>query len=155
MKKILIRKAKPKDWQIIQRLNNEVFLSDSKHDDDLNLDWPYNGEGVEYYKKLASSGYGNCVIAYDNDKAVGYVAMSVKDFGYRKSKYVEIENMGVDPDHRSQGIGHLLINETKKWAKSQNATKLYVEAYFKNNKAIKFYKRGGFGEIDLEMDMTI
>ena len=63
--------------------------------------------------------------------------------------------MGVDPDYRSQGIGHMLIDEVKKWAKSQNATKLYVQAYFKNDKAIKFYKREGFGEIGLELDMTI
>ncbi|EKD94479.1 MAG: GCN5-related N-acetyltransferase [uncultured bacterium] len=152
---IKIKKAKLEDWKIIQNLNNQVFISEAKHDGDLVVDYAFSKSGVSYYKKLANSEYGNCVIAYDNDKAVGYMAMSIKDFGYRKSKYVEVENMGVDPDYRSQGIGHLLIDEAKKWAKSQNATKLYVEAYFKNDKAIKFYKREGFGEIGLELDMTI
>ena len=51
--KILIFKAKPNDWQAIQKLNYEVFLSDSKHDDDLDMDWPFSKAGISYYKKLA------------------------------------------------------------------------------------------------------
>lgn len=152
---IAFKEPFPKDWKIIQRLNNQVFINDQKNDDDLDTKWPFSKEGVKYYKSLASGKYGQCIIAYDGKKAVGYAAFAEKDFGYRKSKYVEIENMGVDPNYRSQGIGKKLIDEIEKRAKKNGATKLYVSAYFKNKRAISFYKSLGFYETGLELDKKI
>ena len=77
---ITIKKAKPEDWQVIQNLNNQVFMSEAKHDNDLVVDYAFTESGISYYKKAANGEYGNCVIAYDNDKPVGYVSMSVKRF---------------------------------------------------------------------------
>lgn len=153
--KIKIIPARSEDWITIQRLNNEVFINDGQHDDDLDLDWPFSKVGIEYYKKLAGGKYGHCLIALSDNVPAGYVALVIKDFGYRKSKYVEIENIGVNPEFRSKGIGHLLMQASEKWAKEQNATKLYVSAYFKNEKAIKFYKKEGFYEIGLELDKKL
>lgn len=141
-----IQTAKSEDWKLIQKLNNQVFLNDKENDDDLDLNWPFSPKGIEYYKKLSSGEYGKCFIAYLGDNPVGYVALSIKDFGYRKSKYIEIENIGVDPQYRSQGIGQLLVDTTVKWAKEQKATKLFVSAYWNNKKAINFYKENGFYE---------
>lgn len=150
-----ITKAKPTDWKIIQKLNNQVFESDSKNDEDLKLDWAFTKEGVKYYKDLASGKYGKCMIAWEEDTPVGYIAMAVKDFGYRKSKYIEIENIGVDPKYRSRGIGKLLMKEAKKWAKTKKATKLYLSVFFKNKRALSFYKSLGFYEIAIEMDKKL
>ncbi|OGM21447.1 hypothetical protein A2863_00410 [Candidatus Woesebacteria bacterium RIFCSPHIGHO2_01_FULL_38_9b] len=147
--------AKPEDWETIQKLNNEVFINDGKYDDDLDLNWPFSKVGIEYYKKLADGKYGHCLIAFQNNTPAGYVALAIKDFGYRKSKYVEIENIGVNPEFRSKGIGHLLMQATEKWAREQKATKIYVSAYFKNEKAISFYKKEGFYESGLELDKKL
>lgn len=152
---IKIQTAKSEDWELIQRLNNQVFLHDQESDDDLDMNWPYSPKGIGYYKKLADGKYGKCYIAYIEGKPVGYVALAIKDFGYRKSKYVEIENIGVDPEYRSRGIGKLLIEETIKWAKEQKATKLFVSAYWKNKSAINFYKKNGFYESGLELDRKL
>ncbi len=152
---ITIKKAESKDWKVIQKLNNDVFESDSKNDDDLDSGWPFSKEGIRYYQSLANGEYGNCVIVWVGEKAVGYAAMSIKDFGYRKSNYVEIENMGVSPEYRSLGIGKKLIEEAKKWAKSQGINKLFVVAYYNNEKAVKFYRREGFEPIGLELQMDI
>lgn len=150
-----IRIAKAGDWKVIQKLNNQVFESDAKNDDDLNLNWPSSKKGISYYRKLANGKYGKCYIAYLGKIPVGYVALAVKDFGYRKSKYVEIENIGVDPKCRSQGISRMLIDATVKWAKEQKATKLYVSAYWNNKRGIDFYKRNGFYETGVELDRKI
>lgn len=152
---IKIKKALLDDWKTIQNLNNFVFLNDKSHDGDLDLNWPFSKEGIKYYKDLSSGKYGHCLIAYLGNNAVGYAAMAIKDFGYRKSKYVEIENMGVDPKHRSKGIGKKLLDCVTKWAKTKGASKLYVSAYWKNKKAIKFYKNNKFYEMGLEMDKDI
>jgi len=152
---IKIKIAKTSDWKLIQELNNQVFLNDKSHDDDLDLTWPFSPAGVKYYKKLANGKYGKCFIAYLATKPVGYVALALKDFGYRKSKYVEVENIGVDPQYRNRGIGRLLMDAAVKWAKEQKAAKLWVSAFWENRKAIKFYKQNGFYESGVEMDKKI
>ena len=150
-----IRKAKSDDWKIIQKLNNQVFVADKDHDDDLDLDWPFSEKGIEYYKELASGKWGHCLIAFSGREAVGYIALAKKDFGYRRSKYVEIENMGVDPKYRSQGIGTQLIKAACDWAKKVGATKLWASAYPQNVKAVKFYRKNGFYETGVELDKDI
>lgn len=153
---VKIRQAKSDEWKLIQKLNNYVFLADKDNDDDLDLNWPFSDKGIKYYKDLASGKWGHCLVAFAGKEAVGYVALAVKDFyGYRKSKYIEIENIGVIPEYRSQGVGNKLINAATKWAREQNATKLYVSAYWGNKKAINFYLKNGFYEIGLEMDKKL
>lgn len=150
-----IEPANFKDWKIIQKLNNQVYQSDSKFDTDLDLSRLFSEGGESYFKKIANGEYGKCMIAYLNSMPVGYIAMSELKFDHRKSKYVEVENMGVSPEYRSMGIGHLLIEEAKKWAKSKSISKLFVVAYSKNEKAVKFYKREGFDDVGLEMEMMV
>lgn len=152
---IKIRKAESEDWKTIQKLNNQVFLADKDHDDDLDMDWPFSKEGIEHYKKLANGKHGHCLIAYLGKDAVGHIALAEKDFGYRKSKYFEIEEIGVDPECRSQGIGTKLMNAAAQFAKTKGATKLYVSAYWKNKKAINFYKKNRFYETGVELDKDI
>ncbi len=155
LKNVVIKTPINSDWKIIQKLNNYVFESDKDHDDDLNMMWPFSKNGIDYYKKLANGKYGKCFIAYLGKIPVGYVALSKKDFGYRKSKYVEIENIGVVPEYRSQGIGKILMEKTVEWAKNQKATKLYVSAYWGNKKAINYYKKNGFYETGVELDKKL
>ena len=155
LKKIVITDPTEKDWKILQEMNYQVYLNDKENDDDLDLDRPFSKSGVDYYKKLAKGLYGKCFIASMDGKQAGYIALSIKDFGYRKSKYVEIENIGVQPEYRSCGIGKLLMKTAEKWAKRQGATKLFVSAYWGNKKAIKFYKTYGFYETGIELDKKI
>lgn len=153
--KIKIEPAKASDWKLIQNMNNEVFLADKDHDDDLDLNWPFSKTGINYYKEITSGKYGKCFIAYADGKPAGYVALANKDFGYRQSKYIEIENIGVNPEYRSQGIGHLLVEKAGEWAKENGATKLYVSAYWQNKKAVAFYKKNGFYETGVELDKKL
>ncbi len=152
---IKINKAKPEDWEILQKLNNEVYLNDSEFDGDLDLDRPFSEGGSGYLKKLASGEYGKCYIAYVDNNPAGYIAMSELKFDHRKSRYIEIENMGVSPEYRSQGIGKMLVDEARKWAKELGINKVFVVAYYDNQKAVKFYKREGFKEIGLELEMDL
>jgi ribosomal protein S18 acetylase RimI-like enzyme len=152
---VKIKTAESDEWKIIQRLNNQVFLNDKENDDDLDLNWPYSKIGVDYYHKLADGKYGKCFIAYWDDNPIGYIALAFKNFGYRKSKYIEIENIGVDPKYRNRGIGQLLVNAAGKWAKKHKATKLFVVAYYDNKRAINFYKKNGFYETGLELDKKL
>lgn len=152
---VTIQKAKQEDWEIVQQLNFQVFEHDAEFDDDLDLGRPFSPEGILYYKNLTNGTNGTCFIAYVSGNPVGYCALSVKDFGYRKSKYVEVENIGVDPSYRSKGIGQQLLQEAEAWAKKENATRLFVSAYWKNQGALRFYKKNGFTEIGVELDKIL
>lgn len=63
--------------------------------------------------------------------------------------------MGVEPEFRSQGIGKLLLDEAVSWAKQKEAAKLFVSAYWKNKRAINFYKKNSFYESKVELERKL
>jgi GNAT superfamily N-acetyltransferase len=152
---ITIRLAKAEEWNILQKLNNEVFIDNYAYDPDLKMDWATSEAGEMYFKNLLANQNACCFIAEDDGKPIGYIAGAPKSIHYRKSRYFEIENMGVNPEYRSQGIGAKLIETCEKWAKDQGFQKLYVSSYFKNTKAIMFYKKSGFAEIATDLEKNI
>lgn len=148
---ITIRKASIKDVESLQLLNKEIFEDNYKYDDDLILDWSLSEKGKKYFLEKLSRERAVCFIAEDKERPIGYAACNARDFGYRKKKYLEIENIGVSPAYRSKGVGRQLVDEVKKWAKTNGYDRLYVNAYIDNIKAVAFYKRNGFAEIDVSL----
>jgi len=156
MKPMKIRKINKNEWSDLQVLNNEVFIDNAKYDSDIIIDWAMSEVGKKYFQELVNDTESVCfVVENDLGKLVGYIAGSPKPCSYRKSKYFEIDNMGVIPEYRSQGIGAKLMEECKGWAKENGYHKLFVTSYFANNKAITFYKKTGFEEIDLSLELTL
>jgi len=150
-----IRKVKPNEWSNLQELNNEVFVDNAKYDPDLVLDWAYSDEGRKYFQELVNDPDSICFVAEDNNLLVGYLAASPKPISYRKSRYLEVDNMGVIPDYRSKGVGKILMDTCKEWAKDNDYQKLFVNSYSKNEKAIRFYKKCGFDNIDISLEMNL
>jgi diamine N-acetyltransferase len=151
-----IRQAKTSEWSILQKLNDEVFVDNASYDSDLIINWAVSNAGKKYFQKLVNDPNSICLVA-ENQKGnlVGYIAGSLKLVDYRKSKYFEIENMGVSPQHRSQGVGTGLMEQCLSQAKQRGYTKAYVNSYFDNRKAISFYKKNGFNEIDVSLEKTL
>jgi ribosomal protein S18 acetylase RimI-like enzyme len=150
-----IRQARTDEVEKLQFLDDEVFLHDVKFDKDLDMTWAKGEKGKTYFSNLVNDSNSFCLIAEDNDKPVGYLVASSKEVSYRKSKCAELQNMGVSPDYRSQGIGSMLVQKCLEWAKTQGYKKVYVSAYFGNTEAIKFYKKNGFVEIDLGLEVDL
>lgn len=152
---INIRSARKDEVSDLQALNDEVFIDNQKYDDDLDMNWAKSDKGKSYFTQLLNNGKACCLIAEDEGKKVGYIAAAPKEISYRKSSYIEIENMGVIPEYRSQGIGHQLVRECLEWAKKRGFQKAYVNGYFANTQAIKFYKNNGFLETDISLEKNI
>lgn len=147
--KVKIRKTNPEDWKIIQKLNNQVFLADSPHDQHLNLNWPFQKQGIDYYKKVTSSNKYFCIIAEIDNQPVSYLVGMEQNYSYRSNRAAEIENMGTLPSYRSKGIGSKLVAVFKEWCKHKEITHIRVSAYSQNKQAIKFYKKHGLQPIDI------
>jgi ribosomal protein S18 acetylase RimI-like enzyme len=152
---INIRQAQKDEVEKLQSLDNEVFIADYQYDPDLNMDWAKSEKGKQYFSNLLKDSGSYCLIAENSGKAVGYLVASPKNISYRKSRCFEIQNMGVIPDYRSRGIGSMLIQKCLAWAKKKSYQKVYVSSYSRNKKAIKFYKKNGFGEIDLGLELDL
>ncbi|OGY17192.1 MAG: hypothetical protein A2785_04215 [Candidatus Chisholmbacteria bacterium RIFCSPHIGHO2_01_FULL_49_18] len=152
---ITVRVATPKDFAAIQRMNNEVFVDNAPYDEYLNLKWPHSAQGEKYYRNALSDLNFHCLIAKADGEPVGYLIGKKGGYGYRTGNVAEIDNMGVSPSLRSQGIGSRLVREFKTWCKQEGVERIYVNVYFAITRAISFYERQGLIRIDLSLEGNI
>jgi GNAT superfamily N-acetyltransferase len=152
---ITIRPARQDEVQTLQNLNDKVFIDNHQYDDDLDMNWAQSAKGRKYFTELLYNPQARCLIAEEDGKSIGYIAAAPKHVSFRKNTYLEIGDMGVIPDYRSQGVGTLLMQECLKWGKAHGFHKVFVNAYFANTSAIAFYKRNGFAEIDVSLEREL
>ena len=152
---MVVRKARKDEVKVLQDLNNEIFVDNSKYDSDLKMGWPYSPEGEKYFRRILKNSQAICLIAEKSGKPIGYIVATPKEFGYRSSKYMEIENMGVTAKFRSKGVGVRLLSKCLNLAKRCGYQKAYVTSYWENIKAIKFYETNGFKKIDLSLEVEL
>lgn len=157
MGKIIIRKATKKDLGDVLRLNLDLFKKEYKeYDKKLNLKWTYGKIGKAYFLKRILGKDSFVLIAENEGKIISYLCGSVKKspYDYRKIKmFGELENMIVSKEFRGQGIGEKLVKEFLKWCKAQKADCISVNASVQNEKGIKFYRKMGFRDYSLTLEI--
>lgn len=101
---------------------------------------------LEEYKtmlpEMLKNGYGQ-VAVFDNEKCIGISGYWIGTKLY-SGKYLEMDNVVIDENYRSKGIGKLLCDWCINKAKENNCKKVMLDAYLENEKAHKFYEREGF-----------
>jgi len=152
---IQIREATIDELPALLELNQKIFVKNPQFDRDLILDFSLTPEGIEYFKKEFKREDGCFLFAEQNGKLIGYVNGGSKKFAHRKSKYFEIDNLGVIPEEKGKGIGKLLLDKILEWAKRKDYQKIYLNCYAKNSEALSFYKKSGFNEIDIGLEKTL
>jgi GNAT superfamily N-acetyltransferase len=152
---ISIRNATSEDVTLIQNLNDEVFVDNVKYLPDLDMNWAKGEYGLKYFTELINDESNLCLIAEDDGKAIGYLAASPKKFTYRTLSYTELENMGVTPEYQSKGIGAQLLELYLQWSREGGYEKAYVNTFAKNAGALKFYRKHGFADIDISLEMKL
>jgi GNAT superfamily N-acetyltransferase len=83
------------------------------------------------------------VIVLDGEHCAGLAGIWVATKIY-SGKYLEMDNVVVDKDYRSQGIGTLLTNYITQLAINEGCKTMMLDAYLENEKAHTFYERAGF-----------
>lgn len=145
------RKANVNDLKDICRLNNSLFkLEKENYDETLTDNWPLTNAGKDYFEDMILNNYVQVAIVYG--KVIGYLAGSInKKSSYENVQYGEINNMYIDEEYQGKKIGTKLINNFKQYLKNNNISSIKVIASYKNSKAIKFYKRNGMEEFNIEL----
>src|SRR4030042_336192 len=143
--KVRIRKAKPEDWKIIQKLNYEVDKEIWKYDAHFNINHPYDTN--QYYKDVVSKNEFFTLIAEVNGKPIAYFIGKENNLSYRTNKVGEIDNIGTLEKYRSLGIGTQLVNRFKAWCIKKGLTHIAAYTYVESKRAIAFYERMGMKSI--------
>ncbi len=59
-------------------------------------------------------------------------------------KGVHVDNLVVDENFRSLGIGKTLLKAARSWATAEGASELHTKVYDFNTDAVQFYEANGF-----------
>jgi len=82
-------------------------------------------------------------VAYENKIPVAVCGFWISTKLYA-GKYVELDNVVVDENYRSNGVGKKLCNVVLDLAISQGCKMAMLDAYLENEKGHVFYEREGF-----------
>ena len=96
--------------------------------------------------RQAIDSHDACVLLADDDGALvgfctGYQDLHSVRFGYR----AWVEDLAVDPERRSLGVGKALLDAAKAWARERGATHLELDSAEARADAHRFYEREGAG----------
>lgn len=92
--------------------------------------------------QMFAGGY-KAIGIFENDICLGLSGYWVQTKLYC-GKYLELDNVVVNPNFRSKGIGKLLCTHLEQIALEENCQVMMLDAYLENVKAHQFYQREGF-----------
>lgn len=85
-----------------------------------------------------------CVLVAEDEGVLVGICTAYQDlhsvrYGYR----AWVEDLAVDPERRSEGIGRALMDAAKAWARERGATHLELDSALARTDAHRFYEREG------------
>ncbi len=156
MSDAIIRKANTDELKQIQALSTTLGEHSQRFDNELSLAWAYTEEGEKYYRAKIAGEKGICLVAEKNGEIIGFISGTRHDpDAWRVIMRAEVDNLFIQEKFRGVGIGKLLIDAMKSWAKEQNAKKLILTMFSENKKALSFYKKEGFVLYEMVLHIKI
>ncbi len=99
-------------------------------------------EYAEMLDDMTAHGY-RMLVVLDGEKAVGLSGFWVITKFY-SGKYLEMDNVVVDAESRSLGIGKLMCEFLEELGQAEGVRTMMLDAYLENHRAHAFYEREGF-----------
>ena len=155
---IKIALATEKDIQTLIKLNNEVqkYHIQLAPDKYKNTD---NEELFNFFSELINSPNVQTLILYKNSYPIGYTVLKIiqkeeSAFKYPQ-QFLEVDQIGISQEHRSQGYGKMLISKIKEYAESISIKTIQLTVFAKNTSAIKAYENLGFNPEIIRMEFNL
>jgi len=158
MNKIILRDATIDDLESISSLNKKLCEKEyNEFDKTINPDYPTTEAGVEYFSERLQSDDAIKLVAEGDGVIVGYfIGAIVGPEDYRTITGLgEGENMFIEPEYRSQGIGTEFMNKFEAWCKEKGVDRIRHVVSAGNTQAAKLYKKLGFEEYDIVLEKDI
>ena len=127
-----IRPARPDDAEALAELNGQ-------------LGYPTSASVVRARLEpvLASADDALLVAPDDADRPIGWVHVAIER-GLEVSSAAGLRGLVVDEGHRSQGLGHVLVQAAEDWARRRGCGVLTLRSRISRERAHRFYEREGF-----------
>jgi GNAT superfamily N-acetyltransferase len=74
---------------------------------------------------------------------------------FYSGKQLEVDNVIVDPDIRSQGVGKYFFQQIQAWAQQHDCKTIELNTYVQNSKSHKFYFNEGYAILGFHFQKTI
>jgi GNAT superfamily N-acetyltransferase len=81
------------------------------------------------------------LVAEDGGRMVGFCSAYMTIDTVRFGRRCLVEELAVDPERRSQGIGKALLDTAKEWARGAGASHLELDSGIARTDAHRFYER--------------
>ena len=100
---------------------------------------------------LARNGYAFMFVAAVGNRTVGFVSGELREGSpaFLPKTWASVDDVFVEPDHRSLGIGHALLESVERWARGKGASGVSLQVAAANARGRKFYEDLGFREISV------
>lgn len=109
-----------------------------------------------YFADIINSSNQDILIVEDENKIVGFAHVMIikqKKISCLKPETVlYIQDLDVQADMRSRGIGSMLMVASKKYGKEHGADFVRIQVFPNNERGIKYYEKNGFSEMMKTME---
>ncbi len=95
-----------------------------------------------------------CVGVYKNDTLIGISGLWTLN-KYYVGKHIEVDNVIILPEYRSQGIGDILMEWIFEYAQSKGCIASELNCYVSNHKGVKFWIQKGYKIIGYHMQKVL
>ena len=152
MNTTLIRNSNPNDTDSVYSLLCIIAELHKNGRPDMFPDLISKYTPQEVYERLSKDENG-VFVAEQDGRVVGYVFCDIIKEGNGLTLY--IDDLCVDPEVRSRGIGRMLIDRAKEYAAEKNCGFLMLNVWEFNENAVAFYEKYGFSTRTRHMELKI
>ena len=155
MGNIVVRYAKNSDYEMVEVLMKQVQK--------MHVEWRPDiykmGETVlpkDVFEKAANE--ENFIVAEVDEIVVGLLFFYVYHRENENSvtrDVLYVDSMAVHEEFRGKGIGHALFDYVKTTAKEKQIAAIELSVNAKNSDAMAMYRKYGFGEKSITMEMVL
>lgn len=96
----------------------------------------------------------HCAGLYLENKLIGISGFWIGSKFYC-GKYMELDNVFIEKEHRSTGLGEILVDWLEQHAKNLNCQVIMLDAYTSNTRAHKFYMQKNYEIIGYHFSKTL
>ena len=139
--------------KIVDQLHSDNFPDRYKVPEDNKV------RSLEYIRETIAGPNSQIFIAESTKKLIGFIVVvlvETSDFPILvKRKFAVIDNIGVHPDNRKQGLATALMASAEGWAKEKGAHNIELNVYLFNTNAQILYNKLGYSPISQKMSKTL
>ena len=154
--KMAIRRAMAEDAELLCRLNAPVQEIHVDARPDFFKPHAFATAMIENYQARLTDENTYVFIGEVDREPIGYVVAQLVERPENSYtfpvRFALIDQMSVNPEHRSSGYGEQLMQQVFKLAKAQGINTVLLTVWAFNSRAIAFYERQGFMVRDMRME---